>query len=157
MPSPAKPRPTIEQLKRYADAFNQSATLRHFGANVGFPDCDTVEVVLAEIKPEQRGGLGTDAVNGGVLAAIFYLVIGCTPALIDPTRRAATVQLSMIFMRAVRGDRLVARAKIDRAGEVLVFAAGQILDPQGLVCATCTGLLRLSELTWAGGESPAIN
>ena len=157
MPNPAKPRPTNEQLSRYAQVFNDSATLKYFGVKVSFPNGDTVEVVLDQIKPEQRGGLGTDAINGGVLAAIFDLVIGCTPALIDPTRRSATVQLSVNFMRAVRGEKLVARAKIDRAGDVLLFASAQILDEKGVVCATCTGMSRLTELPWAGGESPAVN
>lgn len=157
MADPHKPRPTAEQLKRYSEQFNQSATLSHFGVQVTFPDADTVECVIAQIKPEQRGGLGADAINGGVLAAMFDLAIGCTPALVDPTRRSATVQLSINFMRAVRGNRLVARAKIDRAGDVLLFASAQILDEKGTVCATCTGMSRLSDLPWSGGESPAVN
>jgi uncharacterized protein (TIGR00369 family) len=157
MPNPTKPRPTLEQLKRYADTFNASATLQHFGVKVHFPDADTVEAIIEEIKPEQRGGLGTDAINGGVIAAIFDLAIGCTPALVDPTKRSATVHLSINFMRAVRGTRVVARSKIDRAGDVLLFASAQILDEKGVVCATCTGMSRLSDLPWAGGESPAIN
>ena len=157
MPNPPKPRPTLEQLKRYTETFNASATLKQFGVTMSFPDADTVEVAIDEIKPEQRGGLGTDAINGGVLAAIYDLAIGCTPALIDPTRRSATVHLSINFMRAVRGERVIARAKIDRAGDVLLFASAQILDEKGTVCATCTGMSRLTELPWAGGESPAIN
>lgn len=149
--------PTEEQLKRYADQFNQSATLAHFGVKIRFPDLNTVEAVIEQIKPEQRGGLGVDAINGGVLAAMFDLAIGCTPALKDPTKRSATVQLSINFMRAVRGNSLVARAKIERAGDVLLFASAQILDEKGVVCATCTGMSRLSDLPWAGGESPAVN
>lgn len=157
MAPPPKPRPTAEQLKRYADQFNQSQTLAHFGVKVRFPDADTVEAVIEQIRPEQRGGLGADAVNGGVLAAMFDLAIGCTPALVDPTRRSATVQLSINFMRAVRGASLVARAKIERAGDVLLFASAQILDEKGTVCANATGMSRMSELPWGSGESPAIN
>ena len=59
-------RPTLEQLARYSEAFNQSTTLGHFGMKVRFPDLDTVEVTLDPVRPEQRGGLGSDAVNGGV-------------------------------------------------------------------------------------------
>ncbi len=156
MSSP-KPRPTADQLARYADSFNNSATLKNFGVKVSFPDADTVLCTIEEVRPEQRGGLGADAINGGVLAAIFDLAIGCTPALVDPTRRSATVQLSINFMRAVRGSKLVARSKIDRAGDVLLFSSAQILDEKGVVCATCTGMSRLSDLPWAGGDGPAIN
>ncbi len=157
MSNPQKPTATLEQLKRYSEAFNQSATLKNFGVMVHFPDLQTVEAVIDPVRDNHRGGLGTDAVNGGVLAAIFDLVIGCTPALLDPTRRSATVQLSMNFMRALRGNKLVAQGKIERAGELLVFASAQIADEQGVVCATCSGMSRRSELPWAAGDSPAIN
>ena len=151
------PRPTLEQLARYSDAFNQSATLSHFGMKVSFPNIDTVEVVLDPVLPQQRGGMGSDAVNGGVLAAMFDLVIGCAPALVDPTRRSATVQLSMNFMNGARGNRIVARAHVTRAGEKLVFAAASIFDAQGVECASATGLSRLSSIPWAADGTPAVN
>lgn len=157
MSTPRAPRPTPEQLARYAELFNASETMKHFGVRIHFPDAETVEAVLDPIQPSQRGGLGSDAVNGGVLAALFDLTIGCAPATIDPTRRSATVQLSMNFMRGVRGDKLVARGRVDRAGSTLIFCSSEILDAKGELCATCTGMVRLSELKWASGESPAIN
>lgn len=150
-------RPTLDQLARYSEAFNQSATLAHFGMKVGFPDLQTVEVVLDPVRPEQRGGLGSDAVNGGVLAAMFDLVIGCAPALVDPTRRSATVQLSINFMSAVRGERITARSRVTRAGKKLIFASASILDATGQECATATGLSRLSSIPWASNGTPAVN
>jgi len=156
MTEPA-PRPTAEQLARYAEQFNQSQTLRYFGVRVSFPKGDTVEVVLDPVRPEQRGGLGSDAVNGGVLAALFDLVIGCTPALLDPTRRTATMQLSMSFERPVRGNALKAVGRIDTAGQSVLFASGEIQDEKGRVCARCQGVVRVSTLKWKGGDSPAIN
>jgi uncharacterized protein (TIGR00369 family) len=153
----APTRPTVEQLARYAELFNASQTMQHFGVKIRFPDAETVEAVLDPIQPQQRGGLGSDAVNGGVLAALFDLCIGCAPATIDPTRRTATVQLSMNFMRGVRGDTLLARGKVDRAGGTLLFCSAQIFDGKGQLCSTCTGMVRMSELKWQGGESPAIN
>lgn len=151
------PRPTQDQLTRYSEAFNQSSTLAHFGMKVLFPNLETVEVVLDPVKPEQRGGMGSDAVNGGVLAAMFDLVIGCAPALVDPTRRSATVQLSINFMSATRGNKITARAHITRAGETLVFAAASIFDEKGDECASATGLSRLSSIPWEAGGTPAVN
>lgn len=153
----SSPKPTLEQLNHYAAAFNESETLKHFGVKVVFPDTATVEVVLPVIQPAQRGGLGSDAVNGGVLAAIFDLVIGCAPALVDPTRKSATVQLSINFMSAVRGDSLKARAKVTKGGNTLVFASASIFDSSGAECATATGMSRLSSMPWAAGGTPAIN
>lgn len=150
-------KPTAEQLARYADAFNQSATLGHFGMKVRFPNPETVEVILDPVRPDQRGGLGSDAVNGGVLAAMFDLVIGCAPALVDPTRRSATVQLSLNFMSAVRGNKVRARAHVTRGGEKLVFASASIFDAEDNECATATGLSRLSSIPWAADGTPAVN
>ena len=155
--SDAPKKPTPEQLARYAELFNASKTMEHFGVKIHFPDADRVVATLDPIRPEQRGGLGSDAVNGGVLAALFDLCIGCAPATIDPTRRSATVQLSMNFMRGVRGDKLIATGKVDRAGNTLVFCSSEIRDGAGNLCATCTGMVRFSEMKWAQGESPAIN
>lgn len=150
-------RPTQEQLDRYAKQFNESLTLRHFGARISFPEGKKVVVAIPEIRPEHRGGLGTSAVNGGVIAAIFDLVLGSSPALLDPTRRSATVQLSMSFERPLMGNSLRAEAEIDTAGQSVVFATARMYDEQGRICARCQGVIKRSKLQWASGESPAVN
>jgi uncharacterized protein (TIGR00369 family) len=154
--SDAETYPSQEQLDRYAEQFNQSLTLKHFGARMSFPGGQKV-VVSAEVRPEHRGGLGSDAVNGGVISALFDFVIGSTPALRDPTRRAATVQLSISFERPLRGDFLRAEATIDTMGSTTVFASARMYDAQGVVCARCQGVVQVSRMKWASGESPAVN
>jgi len=153
----ARQKPTPEQLTRYAEQFSASLTLRHFGARVSFPDAETVLITVDPVQPALLGGMGMDAVNGGALAAVFDVAIGCTPALLDPSTRSATVQLSMSFQRAVRGTRLTAKAKIVRAGDTLLFSEARIYDAQGVECASCQGVLRLSRQKWASGVSPAVN
>lgn len=149
-------RPSPEQLAHYAADFNKSKTLEHFGAQVSFPNGDRCRVEL-KVKPEQRGGLGTSAVNGGVLAAMFDLAIGCTPALIDPSKRSATMQLSMSFERPVTGALLVAEAVIDSLGKTTLFASAKIMDEHGKVCARCQGVVKVAKVSWQRGGSPAIN
>jgi uncharacterized protein (TIGR00369 family) len=149
--------PTQEQLDHYAEQFNQSQTMRFFGARLSFPQGQKVVISLPEVRLEHRGGLGTTAVNGGILAALFDYAIGCTPALKDPTRRAATMQLSMSFERPVLGDSLRAEATIDSAGTSTLFASARVYDAQGQVCARCQGVVKLSRMKWASGQSPAIN
>jgi len=150
-------RPTQEQLDRFAEQFNQSQTLRLFSARVSFAEGRKVVVTIPEVRPEHRGGLGTSAVNGGVIAAMFDLVIGCTPALLDPTRRCATLQLSMSFQRPLTGDSVRAEAEIDSAGKNTLFASARIMDSQGNVCARAQGVVRISSMPWASGDSPAVN
>jgi uncharacterized protein (TIGR00369 family) len=149
--------PSDEQLARYAENFNRSLTLRHFGVTISFPSRDRLLVKLDKILPHHLGGLGTNAVNGGVLAALFDLAIGCTPALIDPTRRTATLQLSMSFERPVFGDSLSVEAQLDNAGSTVLFASARVLDQSGSICARCQGVVRLSRHSWQDGGSPATN
>ncbi len=151
---PARP----EDLTRYAEEFNNSRGLKHFGVVLSFPEGKRVEVRLDPIRPEHRGGLGsTEAVNGGILAALFDLAIGCTPALIDPKRRSATMQLSMSFERPVTGRALTVVAEIGTAGQSVVFSNARVLDEQGAVCARCQGVVRFSKIPWAKGGSPAVD
>jgi uncharacterized protein (TIGR00369 family) len=150
-------RPTKELLARYAEAFNRSKTLQYFGVRIDFPNADRVVASIEQIRPEQRGGLGTSAVNGGVLAALFDLVIGCTPALLDPVRRTATMQLSMSFERPLQGNSLRAEARIDAHGKSTLFASAQIFDERGVECARCQGVVRISELPWQSEGGPAVN
>lgn len=155
-PKPTAVRPTPEQLARYASAFNESLTVRSLGMRVSFPDADHVVVeLLAEER--HRGGMGADAINGGIIAAAFDLVIGCTPALVDSSRRNATVQLNMRFERGLRGSLLRATAHIDRATPHLVFSSAVITDDQGNVCARAEGMVALSDRPWARGDNPGVN
>ena len=148
-PSGPPPRPSQADLDHYADQFNKSLSLRHFGAHIAFP----------ELRPEHRGGLGSAAaVNGGILAAMFDLAIGCSGALVDPSRRCATVQLSMSFERPVTGAGMRVEAEIENKSVSLLFATARVFDGEDRVCARCQGVVKLSTLPWAsGGGSPAVN
>jgi uncharacterized protein (TIGR00369 family) len=151
-------RPSQEQLDRFAEQFNQSQTLRYFGLRLSFPQGEKVQILLPEVRPEHRGGLGSSsAINGGVISAMFDVAIGCTPALLDPTRRCATMQLSMSFERPLAGNSARAEAVITSAGSSTVFATALMYDEQGRVCARCQGVVKFSTMKWASGESPAIN
>ncbi len=147
----------LEQLQIYADKFNDSATLGLFGVKVDFPDGERVRAVIDDVQPGHRGGLGTDAINGGVLAALFDLVIGMCGALVDPTRRSATIQLSMNFEQPVTGERIVAEAWINRHGRTNLFASAVIRDEAGKECAHGQGVVRLSRMKWQNDGSPAVN
>lgn len=147
--------PTLDQLAKYAASFNASKALNAFGVRVEFPDLERVLVVMDPIRDEHRGGLGTHAVNGGVLAAMFDLAIGCTPALVDPTRRNATMQLSMSFLRPVTGTRFQVESRIDRAGSDTLFASAKLFDEKGQLCSTCSGLVKVSDRPWNDGHSPS--
>lgn len=151
----AATRPTPEQLQAFAEGFNASAMLRHFGVELFFSDAPSRVCARVVVRHEHVGGLGSaEAVNGGILAALFDLVLGCTPALIDPARRSATMQLSMSFLSPAVGPEIVAEAWVDRAGRSTVFASAHILNGEGDVCARAQGVVKFANIPWSNGRSP---
>lgn len=146
---------TQAELASFAAAWNASPVLGYLGIVMSFTETTCI-VDLPVVRPEQRGGKGSDAINGGVLAALFDFAIGGTAMLAPPLRRNATAQMSMSFERAVRGDRARCIAKIDRVTKHLVFAIAELHDARGELCARATGLVSLSEPVSLAEWSAAI-
>ncbi len=132
-----------EELDRFAAGWSATPVLGYFGFQLSFPERARVEIVIDPLREGQRGGLGTAAANGGIIAATYDFAIGCVPLLVPPLRRSATVQLSMSFERALRGSRLRCVARLDRATKELVFASASMFDEQGQECSRATGLVKL--------------
>lgn len=131
--------PTVESLNALGAMWNASPSMKHFGARLDFTRIDRVRAVIDPVLDIHRGGLGTSAVNGVVLAGLFDLVVGTVGWLTRPDTRSATVNLGMMFFRPTRGDRISAEARLLRAGMNLVFAAAEIFDEEGRVTARCDG------------------
>jgi acyl-coenzyme A thioesterase PaaI-like protein len=149
--------PTAEQLQAYAEGFNKSESLKNFGTELSFPEGKKV-LATVTVKPEQLGGMGRpNLVNGAVIAGVFDLVIGCSAALVDPTKATATMQLSMSFESPVEGKIITAESWIDRAGGSTLFSSAIIRDGAGVICARCQGVVKLTSIPWQTGASPAVN
>src|SRR5215470_9157009 len=130
---------TLDALRAFAEKWNGSLPMRHFGARLEFERVDRVRALIDPVSPFHRGGMGTDAISGVVLAGLFDLTIGTVGWLSRPDARTATVNLAMSFMRPTRGDRVVAEARRIRSGVSLVFASAEIFDSTGQVTARCDG------------------
>lgn len=135
---------TLEALRTLAQGWNESPPMQRLGARLDFDRVDRVRAVLDPVAPYHRGGMGTDAVNGVVLAGLFDLAIGTVGWLTRPDARSATVSLAMTFLRPTRGDRVVVEARLLRAGTNLTFAAAEIFDGSGQVTARCDGTVAVA-------------
>jgi acyl-coenzyme A thioesterase PaaI-like protein len=130
---------TLEALRSLGEVWNAGPPMKHFGARLEFTRVDRVRAVIDPVLPFHRGGLGSEAINGVVLAGLFDLVIGTVGWLTRPDARSATVNLSMSFLRPTMGERVVAEARLLRAGMNLVFASAEISGGSGEVTARCDG------------------
>ncbi|HXE58000.1 MAG TPA: PaaI family thioesterase [Gemmatimonadales bacterium] len=118
--------------------------MRHMGARADFTDPDAVRLVIDPVQPHHRGGLGTEAVNGAVIAGLLDVAVGAVGHFQAIGQRAGTAQLSIQFLRPVLGNRVTAVARLVRAGQTLVFATAHVEDEQGKVCARCEGIVAVS-------------
>ena len=132
--------PSLESLRALGEMWNASPAMKHFGARLDFERRRSGASRDRSGRPTiHRGGLGTDAVNGVVLAGLFDLAIGTVGWLV-PSRRAFGHRESRdSFFRPTRGDRVVAEARLIRSGMNLIFAAAEIFDGEGKVTARCEG------------------
>ena len=118
--------------------------MERLGVKLDFERVDRVRAVIDPVQPFHRGGIGTAAVNGAVLAGLFDLAIGTVGWLSRPNTRSATVSLAMTFLRPTRGDRIVVEAWLLRAGVNLTFAAAEIRDASDEVTARCDGTVAVA-------------
>ncbi len=118
--------------------------MKRLGVRLEFERVDRVRAVIDPVESYHRGGIGTAAVNGAVLAGLFDLAIGTVGWLSRPNTRSATVSLAMTFLRPTRGDRVVVEARLLRAGTNLTFAAAEITDGSSEVTARCDGTVAVA-------------
>lgn len=146
--------PTLqgEALTRFEAEWNDHPGMRHMGATLDLSSPGLVKAHIDPIRPEHRGGLGTDAVNGAVIAGMFDLVIGLAGYIHTSGRRAGVAQLNIQFLRPVTGDRLEVVARPIRVGRTLVFAAAELTDERDAVCARCDGIVAV-----AGGDTGHVS
>jgi acyl-coenzyme A thioesterase PaaI-like protein len=134
---------TQDELDTFGKGWSEGPVFHWFGFTLSYPNGDRSRITLPKVQHHHRGGLGTDAINGAVLAAMFDFAIGCTSLLATPLRKNATVQLSMAFERPVRGDSARCEAKIERATSNMLFVTAQMLDGADVICSRATGIVSL--------------
>lgn len=144
---PILPKLSPTELEEFAVEWNEHPGMRHMGARLDLSTPGLVRTVVDPILPEHRGGLGTEAVNGAMIAGLFDLVIGLSGYLQTAGRRAGVAQLSIQFLRPVLGDRFEVIGRPVRAGKTLVFATAELIDERGVPCARCDGIVAV-----AGGD-----
>ncbi len=101
----------------------------------------------AEAGADHRDDLGTDAVNGAVLAGFFDCAPRVAGRLQFPDQRAGTVELSIKFIRPTRGDSLTAQAGARKRADNLAFVESGLYCANRL-CAVATGMV--STAGWSG-------
>jgi uncharacterized protein (TIGR00369 family) len=123
--------------------FNRAPAMQGFGVRIDLADSRIIRVVLDTIEDRHRGGLGTAAINGAVLAALFDCALGVAGTLQFPGRRSATCELSIKFMRPVVGPTVTAYAVTLKKASQLAFADSELYS-NGRLCAIASGIVSVA-------------
>jgi acyl-coenzyme A thioesterase PaaI-like protein len=136
--------------RELAERWNAHPGIARIGARLEIVSANELRATVDPIEPHHRGGMGTSAVNGPTIAAIFDLVTGLTGYLQAPGKRAAVAQLNIRFLRPVLGSKLQVIGRPQRTGHSLVFVGCELVDEANVVCAQCDGLVSLSQADGTG-------
>lgn len=126
--------------QKWQAGFNALPGMEAMGATLDLSDDVLVRVHLPEVRDQHRGGLGTSAVNGAVIAGLFDAALGVAGVIQFPGRRAGTVELSVKFLRPTQGESLDAWAVTLKRAEDLAFMEGALFA-HGRLCAVATGMV----------------
>lgn len=129
-----------EERAEMARLWNANPVLQLMGVEVDLSDDEVLRAKIDPLKPQHRGGLGTEAVNGAVISGLFDLMIGLVGIVNSQKHRTGTVQLNIHFVRPLKGSRLLAEARLIKSGKSLIFARSEIYDEVGRICAACDGI-----------------
>src|SRR6185295_16609275 len=135
---------TLEERTVWQSRFNEFPAAHQFGFTLDLSDSHIVRVVLPELQPYHRGGLGTPAVNGAVIAGMFDMGLGIAGTQQFPERPTGTVDLSIKLMRPTIGPQvtLYAWSTIKRTN--VIFVEAELHDTTNGLCALGNGIVAVS-------------
>lgn len=123
--------------------FNASAFARHLGINVDFCDPAMPRCEINKIEPFHLGGVGTDYVNGAVIAGMFDLVIGLTGIAYMPMGKIATSNVNIRMLKPVEKQRFHLTASVSQKVGNRVFSSATLFNYRGESCGVATGEIRV--------------
>ena len=127
--------------KEIEDIFNKSIQLGAMGAKIDLSDPAAPVARINELKPEHGGGIGSSAVNGGVIAAMADLALGLLGLQHYKEGMTATAQLTVHYLKPFRSTNLKAVAVTQRVVGNRVFGTVELSNDKGDVCAIAYGAL----------------
>ncbi len=127
--------------KEVEDIFNKSIQLKAMGATIDLSDPKAPRASIAELMPEHGGGIGSSAVNGGVIASVAELALGLLGLCYFKEGMTATAQLTVHYLKPFRTESLNAVALTQRVVGNRIFGTVELSNDKGEVCAIAYGAL----------------
>lgn len=127
--------------KEIESFFNESIQLKHVGAVVDLSNPNRPVVSIKEVTELHRGGIGGEAVNGGVISMLVDLSIGLLGLTRFGEGMTATAQLSIFFIRPLIAREVIIESEITDVVGNRIFGKVSVMNEKREVCSYATGAL----------------
>ena len=129
------------RTRELEDLFNQSLQLKTIGASIDISDPKRPVVMIKKVEDMHRGGIGGDAVNGGVVSMLVDLAIGLLGLPYYGEGLTATHHLSIHFARPLQATSVRLEAEETHVIHNRVFGHVKVMNEKGEVCAYASGVV----------------
>jgi uncharacterized protein (TIGR00369 family) len=127
--------------KEIENVFNRSVQLQHLGATIDMSDPQAPKAFINDLKDIHAGGIGSEAVNGGVIASLADLALGLLGLLHYKEGMTATAQLTVHYLKPFRTKSISAEAHTQQVVGNRIFGTVELKNDKGDVCAIAYGAL----------------
>lgn len=133
---------------------SQMAIIDHLGVRLDLTDHQVVRLVLERRTPAHAGGLGTERLNGAMIAGMMDCAMSIAGILHFRGRTCGTVQLSIQFMKPVRCEAPVIECHAVRRASGVVFLEAKLLEANRRCAVLATGMVGVTRVAAqdAGGD-----
>ncbi|MFM8913670.1 MAG: PaaI family thioesterase [Flammeovirgaceae bacterium] len=121
--------------------FNQSVQLKQMHIRVDLSKEQCPRVYIDQVMDIHMGGIGTDAVNGAVIALLADLAIGLLGVYHYADGLTATSSLTINYVKPLVATQVVVEAAQTEVIGKRIFAVAKIMNEKGEVCSYATGSL----------------
>jgi acyl-coenzyme A thioesterase PaaI-like protein len=127
--------------KEIESFFNESIQLKQVGATIDLSSPNKPKVIIKEVTEIHRGGIGGEAVNGGVIAMLIDLAIGLLGLNYFNEGMTATSHLSIHFVKPLMANQVILTAEITEVVSNRIFGKASVMNEKGEVCSYGSGVL----------------
>lgn len=127
--------------KEVEELFNKSVQLNHLGARIDLSNPEAPRAVIDKVESFHLGGIGSDAVHGGTIAALADLALGLLGLLHYKDGMTATAQLTVHYLKPFRTESISATALTQKVVGNRVFGTVELFNDKGEMCAIAYGAL----------------
>ncbi len=137
-----KPKNSVEQ-KQFLTYWNNCSLADIFGFQLYIQNNDPVFDVT-NIRTWHRGGGGSDAINGGIIAALCDYTIGMVGIFNLPDGKKFTTDLKINFKKPLEGSSFKVIGQADQVSTNMVKSNAKVYDQNNLLCSIANGRVLLT-------------